>query len=210
MRQASVSPGAAERGIQRVMEDARLERYVAAMEEEPEFDMDMPSLEIGLPAWAQGLFTVLLILLLGGLVVWAIVRMVRGPRARREAELAEGELEDPLAMRERWIAAQLAAARAAEARGDWHAALRGYWGALVVGLGQTRLLAFRPGWTCREMLERTQIEGSAVAGPVAELLPRVERMEFGGAPVSAGDVREVANLCAAHLAARWLRQEGAA
>lgn len=209
MRQ--VSQGAAERGIERVMEDARLERYVTEPDPyEPDRGLEGPALDFALPAFVQDLIAGLLVVLLVALVVWALVRWVRGPRAQRAEALAEGELEDPMVARERWIAKQLAAARAAEARGDWHAALRGYWGALVVGLGQTRLLAFRPGWTCREMLERTQVEGSAVAGPVAELLPRVERMEFGGAPVAASDVREVAGLCEAHLAARWLRQEGAA
>ena len=211
MSRAQVSKGAAERGIERVMQDSRLERYVSEPEAtERTFEMDSPGFDLVFPAFVQDIVMVLLVVVLIAVVVWAIVWAVRGPRARREAVLAEGELEDPLVARERWIAAQLEAARDAEARGDWHAALRAYWGALVVGLGQTRLLAFRPGWTCREMLERTQVEGSAVVGPVAELLPRVEQMEFGGAPVSASDVREVADLCTAHLAARWLKREGAA
>lgn len=198
MSQQHVQAGTVDAVMERVMQDARLERF---LEEEVVESYTAPSGGMGLNLGP--LVPVLQVLLIGLLVaalVFALFKW-RGRRggARTEAEVAQ---EDLRLARERWVLAQLEAARAAEARDDWHAALRAYWGALVVGLGQSRVLAFRPGWTCREMLARTLSEGAPVA-PVAALLPRVEAMEFGHAAVGPGVVGEVADLCRELLDARF-------
>lgn len=187
--------------VERVMSDARLERW---LESAPEEDAWTPSYEG--PAFDISPEFVRVLMWLGALALVAVVVMLllrlRSGKAHDPAVAAE---EDPLERRARWIREQLALAQAAEARGDWHAALRGFWGALVVGLGQSRQLAFRPGWTCREMLARSIDAGrrSSATEPVAALLPRVEAMEFGDVPAGPEVVGEVAGLCRASLPAEW-------
>lgn len=203
-----------ERLVETVMRDERLERFRDPVV--PEFpgwlDRLGKWLDSAFGGWTggSGSRTVLIVfaaLLAAALVTWIVWTLWKS--RRREAEVAAQQAdEDPAAVRERWVRERLERGLAAEQSGDWPLALRSYWAALVVGLGQSRVLAFRPGWTCREMLMRSA--GSrAEAGQhgagreVAALLPRVEAMEFGDRPVGPAEVGEVAGLCRSLLPARW-------
>ena len=135
--------------------------------------------------------------LIGGLVLFGVLLVIvvfflRASKARREGE-AESEERRASLVRE-----QLEQARAARAAGDLGAALRGFWAALVTGLGRGDELVYRPAWTCREMLVRSRSDGPD-AELLGGLLPRVERLEFGRAEIRARDVDELAELCAERL-----------
>ena len=192
--------------VDAVMRDERLERF--RYRDVPELPswldrfgdwLDNLFGDWGLDSGSQTLAIVMAALLGAGLLTW--MGWVLWKSRKRGAEVAAQQAEeDPAAVRERWVREQLERGLAAEQSGDWPLALRSYWAALVVGLGQSRLLAFRPGWTCREMLQRSA--GSRATGTsqgasreVAALLPRVEAMEFGDRPVGPAEVGEVAGLC---------------
>ena len=93
-------------------------------------------------------------------------------------------------------------AREAEASGDLVLALRLYFFALVVGLGERGDLEYRDAWTNRELFERGEVDAS-VARELRPMLRELDAMSFGEAPVAESDVRRFDS-----LGARWL--EGAA
>lgn len=126
-----------------------------------------------------------------------VLTILIASRVGRRARTAGLEPTFPDAVHER-VAELLAAARAAEASGDRVRALRLYFFALVVGLGERGELRYRDAWTNRELLER----GRPSAGVRARLTPIVadlDRKSFGTEPVGVEDVRRLEGLCTAWL-----------
>ncbi|MDF1798233.1 MAG: hypothetical protein P1V81_03585 [Planctomycetota bacterium] len=142
-------------------------------------------------------WSVLVLLLLWG--VYLLVRTFLG-RPRKE------EQQEPVEQRRLVIAEELRAAARYRAEGDLALALRHYWMALVVGLGRGKAVAYRPAWTCREMLARSK-QGTEEYQLLHELLPRIERLEFGKLPIAASDVDELAAICEARLGRELAREE---
>ena len=85
-------------------------------------------------------------------------------------------------------------ARAAEGAGDWIRALRLYFFATVVGLGERGDLDYRDAWTNRELFERGQPspETRERLGP---LVSELDRHSFGGRPTDAARVRVFSETC---------------
>lgn len=131
------------------------------------------------------------------LVVVAIVFLiVRSIRLRRRRVGGKGEhVPNPV---ERRVAELLAQARLAEAEGDRLRALRLYFFALVVGLGQKGELRYRDAWTNRELLERGR-PSSSLRTKLQPIVHDLDRKSFGGEPVLDEDVRRLEALCASWL-----------
>lgn len=85
-------------------------------------------------------------------------------------------------------------ARAAESVGDWIRALRLYFFATVVGLGERGDLDYRDAWTNRELFERgsPSPETRELLGP---LVTELDRHSFGRRPTDAARVRVFSEAC---------------
>ncbi len=85
-------------------------------------------------------------------------------------------------------------ARAAQREGEWTRALRLYFFATVVGLGERGDLEYRDAWTNRELLERGQPEPEA-RDRLTPLVGELDEHSFGGRPTSAGEVDRFSRAC---------------
>jgi hypothetical protein len=122
-----------------------------------------------------GAIYVALGVLAGFLVVW-LARSIRRTLRRGKSDAEQGATAtDARALH----AAELAKrARDAEARGDHALALRLYFWALVVGLGERGGLEYREAWTNRELLERGA-PAPHVDRVLRPLVPELDRKLFG-------------------------------
>jgi hypothetical protein len=125
-----------------------------------------------------------------GLLVWLVRTALAAARPDRTAS-AGAAPADVRAMRAVELAAR---ARAAAARGDHALALRLYFWALVVGLGQSGALEYHDAWTNRELLERGA-PAPHVDRALRPLVPELDRKTFGHEPARAEDVARLARLC---------------
>lgn len=113
-------------------------------------------------------------------------------RARAEqSSVDRASAADELASR---VASLREEAREAHAAGDYTLALRLYFFALVIGLGQRGELEYNRAWTNRELLERgePQPEIAQLLGP---LVAELDAHSFGHVPTGAPQVRRFADLC---------------
>lgn len=147
-----------------------------------------------------GAVEVLLVLLAGALLFWLLLHLGREMRRARGAVPTEAR---DLA-RARRVDALRREARAAEGRGDGIEALRLYFFALVVGLGERGDLEYRDAWTNRELLERGD-PSPRVEQQLAPLVAALDAHSFGRVPAGERDVRRFSDLCA-----RWLGAGGEA
>jgi hypothetical protein len=154
------------------------------------FDFDASSLPIPI----EVLYGIAIAIVLVG-VVLLIRRLVTGAR-RGTTPRDSGAIAR--AARAARAAELLADARTAAQRGDLTSAARLYFWALVIGLSERGAIEYRAAWTCREALERGAPSGE-IQALLAPLVPRLDAVSFGRAPVHASDVDELAALC--H---RWL------
>jgi hypothetical protein len=138
-------------------------------------------------AWVFYLSIALIAALLIAWVVRAITRSLRGGNESVESQSAHD-------LRGARVAELRERARAAEARGEHALALRLYFWALVVGLGERGGLEYRDAWTNRELLERGAPRPE-VARVLAPLVPELDRRVFGREPAEASDVARLASLC---------------
>jgi hypothetical protein len=133
------------------------------------------------------------------LVAWRVIRSVR--EARR-ATPSVGESVDPASVRRARVADLRARAQAAQAAGDNLLALRLFFTALVVGLGEVGDLEYRDAWTNRELLERGRPK-PVVEKALAPIVTDLDRKSFGGEIATAADAsgmaRLVDELLGAHL-----------
>jgi hypothetical protein len=125
----------------------------------------------------------------GAVLVWYWASLLRSRRRRNSAQ--EARLWDEVSAR---VASLRAEARAAQAQGDLTRALRLYFFALVVGLGQRGELAYDDAWTNRELLERGEPSASLLEllGP---LVGELDAHSFGRRPTDLGEVQRFAGLC---------------
>jgi uncharacterized membrane protein len=133
-------------------------------------------------------------LVLAAIVIALVVLAVRVlPFVRRDRSSAT-DAGDASDARERRVAELRRRAGEAEAGGDHAQALRLYFWALVVGLGERGALEYRDAWTNRELLERgaPRAEVERVLRP---LVPELDRKTFGRVPADADDVRRLSELC---------------
>ena len=123
--------------------------------------------------------------ILVGLALFLVYLAAGAARRRQRAPLPDGTLP-----REQRVADLRRRARDAERRGELVLALRLYFFALVVGLGEVGVLEYRDAWTNRELLERGR-PSSAVRARLAPLVQALDRKSFGGDEVSLEDVRDL-------------------
>jgi hypothetical protein len=145
-----------------------------------------------------GLFRAFIALIVVALVVW----LVRGTlRAVRRGSLSDGDSAPTPDARGARVAELRERARAAEERGEHALAMRLFFWALVVGLGERGGLEYRDAWTNRELLERGA-PAPNVARVLKPLVPELDRKVFGGERADSGDVARLAHLCDEMLGAR--------
>lgn len=145
----------------------------------------------------------LLYFVLAAAVGWIVWRIVRSRRDRVRAATA-AEVLDPEAVRRARVRELRREARLARERGDRLLALRLYFTALVVGLGEKGDLSYRDAWTNRELLERGEPK-EPVRARLAPLVPELDARSFGHVPVEDGDVTRLSNLVEELLGAERLR-----
>lgn len=125
-----------------------------------------------------------------GWIVWRIIVLRR--RRAATAESASAAL-DPQAVRHERVVDLRRRARSARSAGENVLALRLYFTAMVIGLGERGDLEYRDAWTNRELLERG--EPNAIAErALAPLVPPLDRKSFGGEVATDEDVRAMAGL----------------
>lgn len=146
-------------------------------------------------AW---MFYLFIALVAASLVAW-VVRAALRARQRRRTRSERGVA--PRDVRAERVAELEARAREAEARGDHALALRLYFWALVVGLGQRGGLEYRDAWTNRELLERGA-PAPDVDRVLRPLVPELDRKTFGSGGAEAEDVARLSKLCADMLGAK--------
>ncbi len=141
------------------------------------------------PPVAGAAARVLLWLVLAGLLVGLVALLLRLARERfpaRRVQPATGQAQ--VAAR---VAELRARARAAEAAGDWLGALRLYFFALVVGLGQRGDLEYRDAWTNRELLLRGE-PSPELAATLSPLVRELDERSFGSLVAGPEDARRFA------------------
>jgi hypothetical protein len=148
---------------------------------------------------AHAMLWIVGVLIIAGIVVvtWRAIRTSRAESASRSERSLRAA---PERERHERVADLRARAGTARSAGQHLLALRLYYTALVVGLGESGDLDYRDAWTNRELLERGRPK-PAVESALAPLLVELDHKSFGGALATEHDVDEMA-----HLVDRLLRQ----
>jgi hypothetical protein len=128
---------------------------------------------------------------LAALVLFIVVSLVR---RRRKIASASALVADPKVQRAMRVSDLRRRAREAELAGDLVLALRLYFTALVVALGERGDLDYRDAWTNRELLERGEPRPE-VAALLRPLVPALDAKSFGHEPAEPEDVARMARLC---------------
>lgn len=123
------------------------------------------------------------------------VLFTRIARQLTASERVGAALGDPASALATRLAQLYRAAQESEARGELVEALRLYFFALVVGLGERGDLEYRDAWTNRELLERGDPDATTVAA-LRPLLTRLDAASFGRQPARLADLRRLEGLCA--------------
>jgi hypothetical protein len=139
------------------------------------------------PRHAGDILVVILYVALAVALVWIVWRIVRARLDARAAQDA-GPLEvDPAHARRLRVGELRRLARSARTAGNHVLALRLYFTALVVGLGEKGDLEYRDAWTNRELLERGE-PSERVERKLSPLVRGLDEKSFGGAPAHDDDV----------------------
>ena len=136
------------------------------------------------------------VFVVGVVVVWLGVKYVMQALGGRES--AKPVTPGAKELTRNRVAELRAAASAAEEAGDHLLALRLYFFALVVGLGERGELAYNDAWTNRELMERGT-PTTQIVETLQPLLGELDQMSFGERQVEASDVSRFELLCD-----RWL------
>ena len=145
------------------------------------------------PAAAGEVLTVILYVALAvalALIVWRIVRARLAARAEEGVEPVE---IDPARARRLRVGELRRNARSAHAAGNHVLALRLYFTALVVGLGEKGDLEYRDAWTNRELLERGE-PSERVERKLSPLVRGLDEKSFGGVPALDEDVEAMSRV----------------
>jgi len=148
------------------------------------FDVPVESVESGV----QVLWIVLAVVA-GAALAWFAVSVARSRAARRAAG-ATAELAEVA----RRVAELRAEARRAQEAGELTRALRLYFFALVVGLGELGELEYDDAWTNRELLLRGEPDAE-IARRLGPLVGELDAHSFGGRPTEPAEVERFAGLC---------------
>lgn len=142
-------------------------------------------------AWAEGVWLTIAVLC-GVILIWFWISIAKSQRAREErpADLSDIVAERVAALRER--------AKQAQEAQDFTRALRLYFFALVVGLGERGELDYSDAWTNRELLERGEPKAS-IAALLRPLVGELDEHSFGRRPVDLDEVQRFAGLCQQYL-----------
>lgn len=116
-------------------------------------------------------------------IAWRIVR-ARGSARSRATEIRE---LDPVEARRARVADLRRAARKAHEAANYVLALRLYFTALVVGLGEKGDLEYRDAWTNRELLERGE-PSEKIERTLSPLVRDLDAKSFGGMVAVDSDV----------------------
>lgn len=149
-----------------------------------------PDLDLSAAGSILELFFWGVVVLLGGGVGWLLVSLYRARGARRATASGvrqQGEIADR-------VAELCARARAARGAGDLVLALRLFFFALAVGLGDRGALEYHDSWTNRELLLRGEVRGE-LEGQLAALVEELDRKGFGRARTAPEDVDRLEGLC---------------
>lgn len=149
----------------------------------------LPDLPEGTVDASLNVVWVLLVILAGALAIWLAFALYGARRARRRGPTDEEALrlaQRVVELRERAAAAQRA--------GELTLALRLYFFALVVGLGEQGELAYNDAWTNRELLDRGE-PGTEVAQLLRPLVGELDAHSFGRVPTGPAEVARFAALC---------------
>lgn len=144
--------------------------------------------DAGVEAWTRTLGVIVAISSGVGLI-WFLIVIFRSRSAQREKETAQ--LPEAVARR---VSKLRKEAQAAQERGDLTRALRLYFFALVVGLGERGELEYSDAWTNRELLERGEPDAS-IAKLLRPLVTELDEHSFGQRPTKASEVKVFAELC---------------
>lgn len=149
----------------------------------------LPDVPEGTLDASLNVFWVLLAILAAALAIWLAYSIYGARLARRRGPV------DAAAQRLAQRVAELRE-RAARAQrdGDLTLALRLYFFALVVGLGERGELAYNDAWTNRELLERGE-PGTEVARVLRPLVGELDAHSFGHVPTGPAEVARFAALC---------------
>lgn len=150
---------------------------------------------------AGNILLVVVYAVLAFLVVFLVVNILRSRRRVKALEIAQ--VLDPKVQRAMRVEDLRRRARAAENAGDLVLALRLYFTALVVALGERGDLDYRDAWTNRELLERGEPEPE-VAQLLGPLVPMLDAKSFGHEPAELEDVARMARLCDSVVASKDL------
>ena len=137
------------------------------------------------------------VLVLVALALVTLIGRVLFQRYRLAAERRRQAAAEIDSHRER-IRELFRASRAARADGDLRLALRLALFALVAGLGERGAIEYRDTWTYREILRHGD-PGTSAATLLSGLVAELESKDFGNAPIEAGDVDRLEELCRTHL-----------
>lgn len=145
------------------------------------------------PGSGGEVFLIAVVGMLAALLVWLVWRIARDRRRGPLADAPAPAQVDPETARRLRVRELRRRAGEAERAGDRLLALRLYFTALVVGLGERGDLEYRDAWTNRELCERgaPRPEIAQLLAPISE---RLDRQSFGHEPVENDDVRRLARL----------------
>ena len=141
---------------------------------------------------AGNLLLAVVVAVLVALVVFLVISLAR--RRRVAATESAALAADPAAQRALRVEELRRRAREAEDAGDLVLALRLYFTALVVALGERGDLDYRDAWTNRELLERGEPRPE-VEALLCPLVPGLDAKSFGHEPAEPEDVARMARLC---------------
>lgn len=127
------------------------------------------------------------------IVAWLVIRSRLRARGRTRAGTPAEAQADSAARRRERVSDLRARADLARAAGERLLALRLYFTALVVGLGETGDLEYREAWTNRELFERGRPK-AAVHAALAPIAADLDRKSFGGVPATEEDVASMSRL----------------
>lgn len=154
------------------------------------FGVSLPNADVGAAVeWLWGFIIVLVIVFLA-YVVYRRIKDVNG-----RGRLPVKGMSKKVVSRMHDLRLQ---AESAEAEGDLTLALRLYFFALVIGLGQKGELEYNDAWTNRELLERGQTDPE-VARTLKPLVGALNEHSFGERRTEPHEVRRFAELCESML-----------
>jgi len=144
------------------------------------------------PGAAGGAIVVIAYVALGAALAWIVWRIVRA-RIATQNSAPDAPAPNSIEARRARVADLRRAAGAARATGNHVLALRLYFTALVVGLGERGDLEYRDAWTNRELLERGE-PSEKIERTLSPLVRDLDAKSFGGVVAIDADVAQMSRV----------------